>query len=64
MCESTAYVKKGKTESVYLKDVVKIVPQADGKLLVENILGEQKTFSGVLTEIDFINHRIVLVEGY
>jgi len=64
MCESIAYVKKGKTESVYLKDVVKIVPQADGKLLVENILGEQKTFSGAIMEIDFINHRIVLVGGY
>jgi len=63
MCESTAYVKKGKTESVYLKDVVKIVPRADGKLQVENIMGEQKTFSGVILEIDFMAHKIVLVEG-
>jgi predicted RNA-binding protein len=63
MCESTAYVKKGQTESVYLKDVVKITPRADGKLLVENILGEQKTFSGVIVEIDFVGHKIMLVEG-
>jgi predicted RNA-binding protein len=63
MCESTAYIKKGKTETVYLKDVVKIVPRADGKMLVENILGEQKIFSGVILEIDFVAHKIVLVEG-
>ena len=63
MCESTAYVKKGKAETVYLKDVVKIIPRADGKLLVENILGEQKTFSGVIVEIDFVAHKIILVEG-
>jgi predicted RNA-binding protein len=63
MCESTAYIKKGKVETVYLKDVVKIIPRADGKMLVENILGEQKIFSGVILEIDFREHKIVLVEG-
>lgn len=63
MCESTAYVKKGKTETVYLKDVIKIIPRADGRLQVENILGEQKIFSGVILEIDFQAHKIILVEG-
>ena len=60
MCESTAYVVKNSEEELFLKDVVKISPLEDGKLLVENLLGEQKEFAGDIKEIDFLDHRILL----
>jgi predicted RNA-binding protein len=60
MCESTAYVLTGAKEELFLKDVVKIVPLAGGKLLVENLLGEQREFKGQIREIDFMGHKIVL----
>lgn len=60
MCESTAYVVKGKDEELFLKDVVKIVPREGGRLLVENLLGEQKEFDGSIREIDFMGHKILL----
>jgi len=63
MCESTAFLVKQDKEELFLKDVVKIVPQADGKLLVENLLGEQKELLGKIREIDFTGHKILLVEG-
>jgi len=60
MCESTAYVMKGKGEELFLKDVVKIMPLKSGKLLVENLLGEQREFAGKIQEIDFMGHKIIL----
>ena len=63
MCESTAYIVKGDKEELFLKDVVRIVPQEQGKLLVESLLGEQKEFSGQIREIDFTGHKILLVES-
>lgn len=63
MCESTAYVVRGDQEEVLLKDVVRIEPLPGGKLLVENLLGDQREFTGVISEIDFLGHRILLKES-
>ena len=60
MCESTAFVKKGDGEELFLKDVVRVVPLDSGKLLVESLLGEQKEFEGSIKEIDFMSHKILL----
>jgi predicted RNA-binding protein len=60
MCESTAYLTKSGKEELFLKDVVKITPLAGGKLLVENLLGEQRTLVGHIKEIDFMDHTILL----
>lgn len=63
MCESTAYIVKAGKEELFLKDVIKIVPQSRGRLLVENLLGEQKEFCGTIHEIDFTGHKILLIES-
>ena len=63
MCESTAYVVENEKEEIFLKDVVKILPLEDGKMRVENLLGEQKEFSGRIREIDFTGHKILLEPG-
>ncbi len=63
MCESTAYLLKGEDEELFLKDVVKVTPQENGKLLVESLLGDQKELTGHIREIDFMLHKITLVEA-
>jgi predicted RNA-binding protein len=63
MCESTAYVLEGGAECIFLKDVVRIVPLSGGKLLCENLLGEQREFTGSIREIDFMNHKIILAKA-
>ncbi len=60
MCESNAYLVKEDNEELFLKDVVRIVPSEDGKLLVENLLGDQREFQGRIKEIDFTGHKILL----
>ena len=60
MCESAAYVVEGGKETLFLKDVVRIVPLASGQLRIENLLGEQREFSGRIQEIDFMAHKIIL----
>jgi predicted RNA-binding protein len=60
MCESTAFIVEGGKEELFLKDVVKITPAGEGKLLVESLLGEQREFTGKIREIDFTGHKILL----
>jgi len=60
MCESSAFVVTGDKEELLLKDVIKIVPLQNGKLLVENLLGDQLEFNGKIREIDFMGHKILL----
>jgi predicted RNA-binding protein len=63
MCESTAtvYLKEGKQEKVLMKDVAAVRSQG-GKLLLTSILGERLELEAVVSELDFMGHRIV-VEG-
>ncbi|MFO8056928.1 MAG: CooT family nickel-binding protein [bacterium] len=63
MCESTAFIARGDDEELFLKDVVRITPQHQGILLVENLLGDQKEFKGSIKEIDFMGHKILLQPG-
>jgi len=60
MCESNAYLKRGKKEQLFLKDVTLIQPVKADEWLVENLLGEQKTFKGRISRIDFMAHKILL----
>jgi len=60
MCESTAYIVTSGKQDLFLKDVIKIKPVSGGKLLVENLLGEQREFVGHISEIDFMAHKILL----
>lgn len=60
MCESNAYLRNGGDEELVLKDVTVLKPLPDGKVFIENILGEQKTLSARIEEIDFMGHKIIL----
>ena len=42
-----------------MENVIFVVPEKDGVFL-EDILGEQKTVPGVLTEIKLLDHKIII----
>ena len=60
MCESNAYFKGPKGETLLMKDVNKLTPLPDGKLRLETILGDSKIIAGKIIEIDFEGHKILL----
>lgn len=60
MCESNAFLKKGTREELLLKDVTRVVPLADGKLQLENLLGEQKIIRAKIVELDLMGHKLIL----
>jgi len=62
MCESNAYLKGVKGETLLMKDVNKLTPLPDGTLRLETILGDTKIVAGKIIEIDFEEHKILLGE--
>ena len=59
MCESNVYVVEGEQENLLMEDVGWL--ETDGEtVVVKDILGRRKTFSGHLLYADFVQHRIVL----
>lgn len=59
MCESNVYLKNEAGEQLVVKDAVSIENDRD-TIKVTDILGEQKTFTGEIEEISFLDHRIVI----
>ena len=60
MCESNAYLYKGNKQELLLKDVGILKPAEEGRLLLENIFGEQINIKAKIVEINFQEHKIVL----
>lgn len=59
MCESRAYLLRDGAEELLLDDVEFI--SFDGeKVLVRNILGEEKIVEAHVKEIDFVDHKATL----
>ncbi|MCL1803277.1 MAG: CooT family nickel-binding protein [Eubacteriaceae bacterium] len=61
MCESSAYlVSKGGESTLIMENVIYAVPQPDGMVFLEDILGMQKTVRGIIKEIKLLDHRILI----
>ena len=60
MCEANAYIEKEGKEELFMESVDVIQPEADNKLLIMNIFGDQKILYGRIKKISLINHKIVL----
>ena len=60
MCESSAYLVKGKSREILMKDVVKASVNGD-KVTFTNILGETKSVAGRLVEVNLIGHSLTIV---
>jgi predicted RNA-binding protein len=59
MCEINAYIFKDGSEELYLENV-DTVKQADDKVYLRNLFGEQKEFEGMIREFSFRKNKILL----
>lgn len=59
MCESNVYLRDDEGDRLVMEDAV-LVESEGGRVAVTDILGDTKQFDGVLEEITFLEHRIVI----
>ena len=59
MCEARVFIATNDHQEEIMRDVVLVQPE-DDKLLLVNLLGEQKLVKGSIKKIDFIKHTLVL----
>ena len=60
MCESSAYlIIKGREQKI-MDYCIAVIPQADGRILLTDLLGEQKIVDGVIKEVMLLEHKIIL----
>ncbi|MBV7274963.1 CooT family nickel-binding protein [Clostridium thailandense] len=60
MCESTAYLITAEGERKLMDYVIDIVPKENGRLLLTDLLGEEKLIEGMLKEIRLLDHKIII----
>lgn len=59
MCESQAYLLTPDGEKKIMDNVVYIKPE-NGKVYLEDLLGEQKIVDGTIKEMKLIAHKIII----
>ena len=62
MCEASAYILRNDKEELVLKSVDVVEPQDNGKFLLVDIFGSQKTITAKLKRMNLVDHRIVFEE--
>lgn len=60
MCEANAYLLREGKEELILEAVDILEPDADGKIRLANIFGEQKVLDARLKSMSLVNHKILL----
>lgn len=61
MCESSAYlITKSGEEQKIMDYCIEIIPQIDGKILLADLLGEEKIVDGIIKEVKLLDHKIIL----
>ena len=59
MCEANAYLQKpGKEDFMVMENVYRLKPE-QGKILLENIFGEQKLLDAELMQVSLMEHKII-----
>jgi len=59
LCESNIYVRDDEGDRLVMEDAV-LVKNEGGRVTVTDILGESMEFEGLLEEVTFLDHRIVI----
>lgn len=62
MCEAAVFINRGGEMEKIMDDVVEVRPE-EGKLLLVDVFGEQKLVSARITEVELLDHRIILRES-
>jgi predicted RNA-binding protein len=59
LCESNIYLRDDEGDRLVMEDAV-LVKNEGGRVTVTDILGDSKEFEGLLEEVTFLEHRIVI----
>ena len=59
MCKSQAYLLTAKKKKKIMDNVVFVKPE-NGKVYLEDLLGEQKIVEGTIKEMKLIAHKIII----
>ncbi|MFW6189241.1 MAG: CooT family nickel-binding protein [Planctomycetota bacterium] len=59
MCESSVFMAEGEEENLLMEDVSWLEPE-DGRIVLRDIMGRERTVEGRLHYADFVQHHIVL----
>lgn len=62
MCDSNAYILRGDREEL-LMESLDYLCQEEGKVILRDIFGEEKTIQGRLKELHLSKQRVVLEEA-
>ena len=60
MCEANAYLKETGGENLMVMESVYNLKPEGGKILLENIFGEQKLVDATIHHISLMEHKIIL----
>jgi predicted RNA-binding protein len=60
MCEANAYLRESEEESLMVMENVYNLKPEGGKILLENIFGEQKLIDAEIRQISLMEHKIML----
>jgi len=61
MCEANVYLLEENGEkSLFFDSVDKVIPQEDGRILMENIFGERKTVLAEIKWMELVDHKIFI----
>lgn len=60
MCEANAYLLRDGNEELIMEAVDTFEHDADGKIRIANIFGEQKVLDARLKSMSLVNHKILL----
>jgi predicted RNA-binding protein len=62
MCEAAVFLdREGELEKL-MDDVVEVKPE-EGRLLLVDVFGEQKLVSAKISQVELMDHRIILRES-
>ena len=59
MCESNVYLRDAEGETLVMEDAV-LLKNKDGKIWIADLLGEEKELEGMVEEITFLDHKIII----
>jgi predicted RNA-binding protein len=61
MCEAVVFMNKGDELEKVMDDVVELKPEGE-KLLLVDVFGEQKLVTAKISEVELMDHRVILRE--
>ena len=62
MCEAVVFINRGGDLEKVMDDVVELKPEGE-KLLLIDVFGEQKLVSARISEVELMDHRVILKES-